>query len=432
MQLYPTDRFLAMRLNPLCRSSKPMPKLLLLFEYPTLNGGEYSALAVLRDVRDAGFLVTAAAPPAGPLASRLASDGVEIEPLSAVSADGARLSLRERRCQLSKIIKRRAPDLMHANSLSMSRLAGPVARNCRVPSIGHLRDILKLSAAAIADLNCNQRLLAVSRATRDWHVSAGLDSAKTFVLNNGVNLDQFQPRPPSGYLHDELGLPRGAPLIGTIGQIGMRKGLDDLFAAAEMIADWRLPIGDCGELAREAASASHFLVIGERSSDKAEALRFEQDLIARSQQAPLTGRMHLLGRRDDMPRVFSELTMLVHAARQEPLGRVLLEAAAAALPMVATNVGGTPEIFPAESNASKLVPAGDSPALARAIAEILGDPSLRRQLGQAARRRAEQCFDARDAAAGLIRHYRHVLQTTHTPQSGREFLKNPGGREEPC
>ena len=60
----------------------------------------------------------------------------------------------------------------------------------------------------------------------------GLDAEKTHVLYNGVDLEQFRPRPPTGYLHRELGLPADAQLIGNIGQIGLRKGQDVLLRAA--------------------------------------------------------------------------------------------------------------------------------------------------------------------------------------------------------
>ena len=73
----------------------------------------------------------------------------------------------------------------------MSRLVGPVTAELGIPSMGHIRDIVSLSAKAMADVNCNTRLLAVSHATRDYHVAAGLDADKAFVLYNGVDLQRF-------------------------------------------------------------------------------------------------------------------------------------------------------------------------------------------------------------------------------------------------
>jgi len=268
-----------------------------------------------------------------------------------------------------------------------------VAAELQLPSVAHLRDIVRLSAQATADLGRHRRLLAVSEAVRAYHVAQGLPAEKTHVLHNGIDLDEFRPRPPTGYLHHELGLPPDAQLIGTIGQIGLRKGQDVLLRAAAMIAD---------------RSPAHWLIIGERHSETDESRQYESQLHGMA-DGPLKGRVHFLGRRDDVPRLLAELTLLVHPARQEPLGRVLLEAAASGVAIVATAVGGTPEIFPPGSESARLVPPDDPAALAAAMLELLGDEPLRQRLSVAARCRAEQDFDIRQCVAGLLRHYEALL-----------------------
>ena len=265
-----------------------------------------------------------------------------------------------------------------------------------MPSVGHLRDIVNVTAAAIADLNRHTRLLAVSRATRDWYVAAGLSETKTHVLYNGVDLARFAPRPPSGYLHRELGLPAEACFVGAIGQVGMRKGLHLLLAAASIVV--------------RAVGNAHFVIVGQRYSQKQESLDYERQLQAAAAAEPLRGRVHFLGVREDVDRLLNEFTVLAHAARQEPLGRVLLEAAAAGTPTVATDVGGTSEIFPPGTGSALLVPPDDVESLAAAIVRLLADAELRAAVGRAARRRAEQAFDARRAAEALAAHYRELLR----------------------
>jgi glycosyltransferase involved in cell wall biosynthesis len=359
---------------------------LLLCEYATLNGGERSMLATLDAVR-AEFTITALAPGAGPLAEEFQRREMELLPLPT----GTQSARRE---ALARLLSSRRFDLLHANSLTMGRLAGPVAAAARTPSLAHLRDIIGLSGQATADLNCHTRLLAVSHATRNWHVAAGLSAEKTHVLYNGIDLQQWQPRPPSGYLHRELGIPPTARLVATIGQIGLRKGQDLLVQAAVDLA--------------EQFPEVHYLVVGERCSQKAESRQFEAKILAAA-AGPLAGRLHLLGVRNDVDRLLHELTLLVHPARQEPLGRVLLEAAASGVCAIATRVGGTVEIFPSETAAARLIPPNDPPALAAAMAELLADEAAQMRLGQSARARAEQCFDLRRAAAGLIGHYRQIV-----------------------
>ena len=181
--------------------------------------------------RRAGYQVCVAAPASGPLAEALRSEGVEIVPFELRDAKGVRFPLAELRRKLAEILRRHRPALLHANSLAMGRLSGPVAAELALPSLSHLRDIVTLSRQAIADLNCHSRLLAVSEATRQFHVAQGLAGEKTHVLYNGIDLERFRPRPPTGYLHQQLGLTRDVPLIGTIGQISLRKGHDVLAAA---------------------------------------------------------------------------------------------------------------------------------------------------------------------------------------------------------
>lgn len=350
-------------------------------------------LATLAGIQQAGWEVTVLAPSHGPLADVLALRSIEHLPFDSRATNDLPLSLSQRREALNAILRCRQPALLHANSLAMGRLSGPVAQELGIPSLSHLRDIIGLSRQAIADLNAHQRLLAVSRATRTFHVNQGLATEKTHVLHNGIDVQAFCQQAATGYLHRELQLVPGTPLIGTIGQIGLRKGHDILFSAAALDALKTHP--------------AHLLIVGERNSDKAEAVEFERQLHKMAAEQ-LPGRVHFLGRRSDIPTLLHELTLLVHPARQEPLGRVLLEAAASGVPIVATDVGGTAEILPPDANAARVVPAGDATALAKAMRELLDDASLRQTLVTNARHRIEERFSVQHAVTGLLQHYDEV------------------------
>jgi glycosyltransferase involved in cell wall biosynthesis len=372
-----------------------MPRVLILCEYPTLLGGERSMLATLPAIGDAGFETVVAAPAAGPLADALHQAGVPHIPWSVQGANGERLPLDQLRAGLARILGDKTPQLLHANSLSMSRVAGPVAAACGVPSIGHIRDIVTISRQAVADVNANRRLVTVSHATREFHASQGIAGDKCVVSHNGVNLEEFQPRPPNGYLHRELGFNSRARLVATIGQLGPRKGVDVVLSAAAQIAE-KLP-------------DVHWLLVGERTSNKPESQNFALELEAAAQAAPLNGRVHFLGNRNDVSRLLNECALLMHGARQEPLGRVLLEAAASGVAAVATDVGGTREIFPTDLDGAILVPPDDADAIAEAMRALLQNEPRRQSLALAARRRAEQAFDFHAAAQRLIEQYEVVL-----------------------
>lgn len=371
-----------------------MIEVLLVCEYPSLNGGERSMLALVDAMQRGGVNFTFAAPSAGPLAAQLRRRRIDHIPWNVFDDNQTRKSLDRIRQQLHQIITREKPTLVHANSLSTTRISGPVAAESKVPCIGHLRDILKLNRTAIEDINCHDRLIAVSRATRDWHVRQGLTAAKTFVVYNGIDTELFKPRGSTGYLRAELGISQDAVIALSIGQVGLRKGIDVTLSALRTVAD---------ELTN-----LHLVIVGERNSTKEETVEYERQLHARAEQVPLHGRVHFLGRRSDVAGLLGEAALLIHAARQEPLGRVLLEAASAGVPTIATRVGGTEEIFPENPPSALLTPADNPWALARAIRRILRSDALRDRLASAARQRAVQCFDVDVAAKTLLEHYRLV------------------------
>jgi len=380
-----------------------MPRVLLLCEYPTLNGGEYSLLAVLPHLQQAGFTFAALAPPEGPLPTALAAAGVTMTPLVTHDISGARLGQAAIREQLAAVSTAIRPDVVHANSLSMGRLAGPVAADLGTPSVSHLRDIIGLSAQAVADLNCNRRMLAVSQATAEHHIAQGADAARMHVVYNGIDIERFAPRPGTGWLRKELGLQADAILVGAIGQLVLRKGHDTLVAAAQILAA-RFP-------------AAHYVIVGSRFSEKAEAYAHEAALRDAFAHGPLAGRGHFLGVRADVELLLPELTLLVHPARQEPLGRVLLEAGAAGTPIIATNVGGTREIF--ADGTAMIVPPDDPAALASAIERFLVDERARLRFGATAAVHVRRYFSAAASARSLAAHYLEVIDEAAQDRSWR-------------
>jgi len=359
-------------------------RLLTFFEYPSLNGGEYSYLAIASRLQSLGFTFIAAAPAEGELAAALTASGIEVVPFHLQGTAG-RLS-REEICALAtSVVREKQPDIVHANSLAMSRIVGAIASQLRadfgIPTVGHLRDIIKLKRGAIADLNQLTRIATVSQATLDWHVAQGLDAEICDVSHNGVDGNVFRPQPKTGWLAHELGWPEDCLIILGVGQIGMRKGWETLTAAFEAIVD-KFP-------------TARLAIVGERHSTKQEAIQWEGHLVKQAEAS--AGRFRLLGRRDDVSKIMNEASMLVHPAKQEPLGRVLLEAAATGLPIIASTVGGTEEIFN-DATQAVLIPPGDVGRISVALSRLLSDETLRQSLGSAARARQQEAFTTEQAA----------------------------------
>jgi glycosyltransferase involved in cell wall biosynthesis len=301
----------------------------------------------------------------------------------------------------------------------MARLAGPVTSELGVPAGGHLRDIVGLSPAAVNDINQLDRLWAVSQATSDYHVAQGVVAGKLRVLYNGIDTEKFSPKPHTGRLIAELQFPSDSRILATIGQLVQRKGVDltleAFIAAAADLPNW------------------HLVIVGERYSQKEEARQFEAGLYQRRDCSAVADRIHFLGHRDDVGELLPEIDLLVHSARQEPLGRVLLEAAACGLPVVASDVGGTREIFEiADSSghstagpmACELVPAGDVVALATAIRRLAGDAPLREHLGRVSRRVAQSRFEIRVRGPAIAAAYRELLNSAGAVEKSPSICYN--------
>ena len=251
----------------------------------------------------------------------------------------------------------------------MGRLSGPVTADLRIPSLGHLRDIINLSRQATADLNCHARLLAVSQATRQFHLAAGLAAEKVHVVYNGVDLDEFRPRTAVG-LSSSRARPAARYATGRHDRPNRPAQ-----GTGRVVAGCR---GDRRPVAQRPLS--------DRGPT---ALR--EGRIAAVRGATCTrhvgwtaagGGFTFSGSAATSDTLLSELTLLVHPARQEPLGRVLLEAAAAGMAIVATDVGGTSEIFPPEQHAARLGAARRSAGPGPRRRRIARRPGLAALLGR--------------------------------------------------
>ena len=388
--------------------SPPQRPVLVVGEYGVLNGGERSFLTVAERLIECGWSYVAAVPSGSPFEMALQKIGVRNVGLTTHLPDGTRLSQTGLREQIAGLVAEVQPCLIHANSLSMSRLVGPLETG--VPSVGYLRDILKLSKKATADINQNDRVVAVSNATAQWHVSQGLDADRVVTVYNGVNDQLFCPLGIADDPNAEVGAQRAATVerlraefgfaaddfvLLYVGQIGMRKGIRDLaeifLQAAERVAELKM------------------LVVGERHSTKAEAIEYEREIHEVIDASPFGQNVKWLGRREDVADLMRLANVLLHPARQEPLGRVLLEASASALPIVTTNVGGSAEILSGPLAAGSLFAVGDNGQIVQRIVDLSGDLNLRCEIGQEQRQVALQRFSITQCCESLSCTYFSVL-----------------------
>jgi glycosyltransferase involved in cell wall biosynthesis len=386
-----------------------MHRVAILIEYPTVNGGENSMLAVLSHVLsnkspEAGLEFCILGPAQGAMADRVSALGIPIAELNLFDDSGLRLPKEQAIPRLLAVADLSGANLVHGNSLSMGRLLGAAARaRPQFVATSHLRDIMKLSCAAVLDLNANRKLIAVSDATWAFHVSQGLDESVGTVIHNGIDVDAFEAEDFSRMrIRRELGISEDAIVLLTVGQVGLRKGLDTLAEVAKRLADIRPGI--------------HWLLAGERFSLKAESVEFENRVLLDFSGCLPALKLHRLGYRQDVPELMRAADLLVHGARQEPLGRVLLEAAASCLAIVATDVGGTGEII-TDGESGLLTPVDSADSITAAIVRLIDDESLREQLAASAHRRIRNDFGIAKSAEALVNLWKSEISAAEPDSS---------------
>jgi glycosyltransferase involved in cell wall biosynthesis len=219
----------------------------------------------------------------------------------------------------------------------------------------------------------NDRVIAVSQATARFHRRWNLvPKSRLDVVHNFVDVSRCAAAPETRErIRASLGLGPRDIALGSVGAIVAEKGLDLLVAAAPAVLD--------------AVPRARFVLVGGGPAVYAARLRAESGRLG------VAGAFVWTGPREDVPDVLSALDVFVLASRGENLSMAVLEAMAAGLPVVATAVGGVPEVV-AGGETGLLVPPRDSRALAAALVRLAADSETARRLGAAGRARVTTRF----------------------------------------
>lgn len=234
--------------------------------------------------------------------------------------------------------------------------------------------------------------VSVCDAARRRFVAHGVMPArKASVVRNGIDLSRFVPRNPDAgsTLRTALGLPDEVVLFGTVGRLNEAKQQDRLLTAVRTLVDLRVPAA--------------LVIVGD--GERRAALEAQSDSLG------LGECVRLLGARSDVPDLLAAMDVFVLPSRTEGYSLALVEASAAALPIIATDVGGNAEIVK-DGVTGVIVPAGDDERLVNAMRELALDAPRRASLGSQARAWAlrEGSLDA--MCDGYERLYGNAAQAT--------------------
>ena len=258
-------------------------------------------------------------------------------------------------------------DLLHVNSYVPGNYARLAARLMRVPIIidywhGFTRFNRKRRFICRFLDHFTDLSLAVSAGVRQHLLQQlHISPEKVKVLYNGIDLENIRHHRERLEMRPALGIPADQPVVGIVARLDhWAKGHGELFQALAQVRT-HYPL--------------HCLVIG--------GGRRQPEMAAMVQKLSLTPSVSFLGHRDDIPDLLACLDIFVLPSHSEGISRSLLEAMAGGLPVIASEVGGTPEVVQHDVN-GLLVPVKDPQALAQALIRLLADPALAKKLALAA------------------------------------------------
>jgi len=349
-----------------------------------IGGGEYSLFDLLRGL-PAAYVPLLIAPGAGELTRRAQAAGIEVQhlplPPVGMQTPGALRAWR-------RWLKQQRPDLLHANGSRAALYGGLAAAGLKMPLIFHCRVNTADPRLDWLLARLTTRIVANSHATAARF--AGLCPQRTVVVHNGIDM------PATPMLHDhriELG---GGRMLLCVARLSRWKRHDLLI---EAFAD----------LAESLRDLQLVLVGGADPHDPG----WENDLKQLALCFPCHERIHFVGHSDAMADWYRVAHLLLLPSRAEPFGRVVIEAMASGVPVIAANAGGPAEIITSGSNGLLIdddTPNGWSTGMRR----LLADAPLHAAIAAAGRRRASD-FSLAAHVAKMVRLFDNVLAPEGSP-----------------
>lgn len=305
----------------------------------------------------------------GPFAPQAEAAGVEVVSLDKRGPLDARAAWR-----LARLLQSRGVDVVHTHLWGASfwgRLAAVGARVSVIVTTEHNVDTWKKAHHLALDralAPATTHLVAVSQQVREFYEARGVGRGRWRVVYNGVDTSAALRR-GRGAAFVELGLGQDDPVVGLVGRLVPAKA-PEVFLRALALGAARVP-------------GLRGLVVGDGP--------LRSELEAEARRLGLEGRIVFAGVRQDVPELLPGLDAVLFSSVREGLSMAMLEAMAAGVPVIATDVGGTPELI-AHGVTGLLVPPGRPESLADALVALLEDAAGAAAIRQAARRCVEDRF----------------------------------------
>ena len=347
-----------------------------------VSGAEIVLINMVRRLDRARYEPMALCPREGDLARLLEAEGATCEAIPEVQARftsrpdklwKAAVSLTRATVVLRRALSRIQPDIVHANSLRAGIIASAASLGCGRKVVWHVHDNLPRhflsSLIRIAALLLRPaRVIAVSHATAKAFCGPFSFEGTISTIHNGVDLRRF-PLKTAGRspMREALGVPADSFLICAVGQVCARKGLLELIQALEM--------------ARAQSPHMHLVIAGRVVFEHEKEYLY---LLRLAAAAPLVaGSVHFAGLLENASELLQAADLLVLNSHDEPFGLVLIEAMSSGTPVLATRVGGVPEIVKDGEN-GWLIDKADTVGLATKLLQLASNRKLLQKVAQQA------------------------------------------------
>ena len=348
------------------------------------RGGQRQALFLARELKKNGFPFTFVVQPDSPLHKKAAEEGLPILPLRMKSEMDVLASLR-----LAGVMKRAGCRLAHFHDAHAVAVGGRAARRANVPIriISRRVDFpLKRNPFSRKKYTKDVDLIiAISEGVKDVLIRGGIPPATIEVIPSGIDFSPFDAVKERNFLRQEFRFAPEDYLVGIVAALEDHKGHKDLLEAARII--------------KLRASKIKIIVVGTGS--------LEVDLDQQARDLNVEDLVFFLGFREDVPRILASLDVFVLSSRLEGLGSSIMDAMASRLPVVATEVGGIPEVV-VKNETGLLVPPYDPERLAEAIIQLYHDRGLAARLGKRGYEVVHERFSAEAMARRIIAVYERI------------------------
>jgi len=383
-----------------------------------VSGAERVLMMILRGLDRGVFEPLVLCPPASKMMELASSANVETRSLDQLEARFTWRLDRVARYLWSfatvikdarNLVKKERPALIHANSIRAGMVMAAATIGLKVPVVWHAHDILPrhpLSTLVrlLALITFRNHVLAVSHAVasgfRGILLRPFTRRVPITVIHNAVDLDRFHPGTlRKSEVRRQLNLAPDEPVVGIVGQLTARKGQLELIKAFAKVVP-QVP-------------NAILLIVGEAVFSHDE--EYARQLRGAVNSLGLTDRVRFLGARDDIPKLLQALDVLVVNSHQEPFALTVLEGLASGTAVLATAVGGTPEMIRHDQN-GWLVQSGNQDELSAGLITLMNDTDLRARLGSSARHDATARYSTSRFLTEVTSLYREILNDCHIPQ----------------